>query len=147
LFFYALSGNAPSGTIEKLYVQSSPADKLLDIFPDTPNLPSWLNQEDLNYYVNAYKQTGITPALNFYRNTDADYPRLKETYRKGIKQPVLFIGGGAEAAVKFGNTELMKTALPNFRKIIILPGCGHWLQQERPGEVNAAIIEFLAENQ
>jgi pimeloyl-ACP methyl ester carboxylesterase len=143
LFFYALSGNAPSGTVDKLYVQSSPADKLLDIFPDTQDLPSWLSQEDLNYYVNAYKKTGITPALSFYRNTDADYPRLKETYKKGIKQPVLFIGGGAEAAVKFGNTELMKAALPNLRKIIIVPGCGHWLQQERPGEVNAAIIEFL----
>jgi pimeloyl-ACP methyl ester carboxylesterase len=143
LFFYALSGNAPSGTVEKLFVQSSPADKLLDIFPDTQSLPSWLSQEDLDYYVNAYKRTGITPALNFYRNSDADYPRLKEAYRKGIKQPVLFIGGGAEAAVRFGSTEPMKAALPNLRKILIIPGCGHWLQQERPDEVNTAIIEFL----
>lgn len=143
LFFYALSGNAPSETVNKLYVQSSPADKLLDLFPDTENLPAWLTQEDINYYVSAYKKTGLTPALNFYRNTDADYLRLKEVYKKGIRQPALFIGGGAEAAVKFGSTEPMKAALPNLRDIIILPGCGHWLQQERPAEVNAAIIEFL----
>jgi len=145
LFFYGLSGNAPQGTREKLYVHSSPNDKLLEIFPQTDRLPAWLSQKDLDYYVNTYKKTGITGALNFYRNTDEDYPKLKEIYKKGIKQPVLFIGGGEEAAVKFGSTEPMKGALPNLKKIIILPGCGHWLQQERPAEVNAGIIEFLNE--
>jgi pimeloyl-ACP methyl ester carboxylesterase len=143
LFFYGLSGDAPAGTLNKLYVQSTPKDRLIDLFPQTDELPSWLTQEDLDYYVNAYKKTGITGALNFYRNTDEDYPRLKELYKKGINQPVLFVGGGEEAAVKFGSTEPMKAALPGLKKIIILPGCGHWLQQERPGEVNAAIIEFL----
>jgi pimeloyl-ACP methyl ester carboxylesterase len=33
--------------------------------------------------------------------------------------------------------------VPNLRKTLILPGCGHWTQQERPQEVNAAMIEFL----
>lgn len=142
-FFYGLSGNAPEGTLNKLYVQSTPENKLMDLFPQTDTLPSWLSQKDIDYYVNAYKKTGITGALNFYRNTDADYPKLKALYKNGIKQPALFIGGGQEAAVKFGSTEPMKAALPNLTKIIILPGCGHWLQQERPEEVNKAMIEFL----
>jgi pimeloyl-ACP methyl ester carboxylesterase len=142
-FFYGLSGDAPQGTINKLYVQSKPTDKLLDLFPQPEKLPIWLTQEDLNYYVNSYKKTGITGALNFYRNTDEDYPKLKEVYKRGIQQPVLFIGGGEEAAVKFGTVEPMKGAIPNLKKVIVLPGCGHWLQQERPAEVNAAIIEFL----
>jgi pimeloyl-ACP methyl ester carboxylesterase len=143
LFFYGLSGDAPAGTVNKLYVNTSPKDKLLDSFPEPPGLPQWLTQKDLDYYSNAYKKTGITGALNFYRNTDEDYPLLKELYKKGIRQPVLFIGGGEEAALKFGSTDPMKGALPNLRKMIVLPGCGHWLQQERPAEVNAAIIEFL----
>lgn len=92
----------------------------------------------------AYKNTGITPALNFYRN-DQDYYIQKEVYKKGISQPALFIGGGKEAAVRYGSVEPMKSALPNLREIVILPGCGHWLQQERPQEVNAAIIHFLNE--
>jgi len=25
----------------------------------------------------------------------------------------------------------------------MLPGCGHWTQQERPREVNDAMLEFL----
>ena len=143
LFFYGLSGNAPTGTLEKLYIQTTPEDKLLESFPQTDKLPAWLSQSDLDYYVNAFKKTGITPALNFYRNTDEDYPKLKMLYQKGINQPALFIGGAEEGAVKFGSTEPMKAALPNLRKTIILPGCGHWLQQERPAEVNTAIIEFL----
>ena len=143
LFFYGLSGDAPAGTINKLFFQTTPDNKLLDSFPEPGRLPAWLTQKDLDYYVNAYKKTGITGALNFYRNTDEDYPKLKELYKKGIKQPVLFMGGGEEAAVRFGSTDPMKGALPNLRKIIILPGCGHWLQQERSKEVNEAFIEFL----
>jgi pimeloyl-ACP methyl ester carboxylesterase len=27
---------------------------------------------------------------------------------------------------------------------LVLPGCGHWTQQERPAEVNAALLDFLA---
>jgi pimeloyl-ACP methyl ester carboxylesterase len=34
--------------------------------------------------------------------------------------------------------------VPELRETIILPGCGHWTQQERPGEVNAAMLRFLA---
>jgi pimeloyl-ACP methyl ester carboxylesterase len=29
------------------------------------------------------------------------------------------------------------------RNTLMLPGCGHWTQQERPGEVNAAMIDFI----
>jgi pimeloyl-ACP methyl ester carboxylesterase len=37
----------------------------------------------------------------------------------------------------------LKQFVPNLRETIILPECGHWTQQERPKEVNAALIEFL----
>ncbi|MEZ2442326.1 alpha/beta fold hydrolase [Chitinophaga sp. RCC_12] len=143
LFFYALSGDAPDGTIEKLYLKTTPNDRLMTSFPPTDHLPAWLSKEDLDYYVNAYKKTGITGALGFYRNTDEDYPKLKKIYKRGITQPVLFIGGAKEAAIKFGSTEQMKNSLPNLRKVILLENCGHWVQQERAQEVNNALIEFL----
>ena len=142
LFFYGLSGDAPTEAVDNLYMKKPENDQILDDFPNPKGLPSWLSQEDLDYYVAAFKKTGLTPALNFYRN-DADYYKQKEIYKKGIRQPVLFIGGEKEAAVRFGSQDPMKSALPNLRKSIILPGCGHWLQQERPDEVNSAIIEFL----
>ncbi|MBZ4192003.1 alpha/beta fold hydrolase [Niabella beijingensis] len=142
-FFYGLSGDAPEGTVEKLYTKTTPDDRLLTSLPLATTLPAWLSRPDLEYYVTAYKKTGITGALGFYRNTDADYPGLKEAYKKGIRQPALFIGGAKEAAVKFGSTEPMMLALPNLREVIILEGCGHWIQQERPQELNAALIRFI----
>jgi len=33
--------------------------------------------------------------------------------------------------------------VPQLREIKMLPGCGHWTQQERPNEVNAALVDFL----
>ena len=38
----------------------------------------------------------------------------------------------------------LATMVPNLRRTVMLEGCGHWTQQERPDEVNAAMLEFLA---
>ena len=143
LFLYVFSGDAPEGTIDSLFA-NKPADaKLLDGFPDPTELPSWLSQEEINYYADAYKKTGLTGTLNFYRNVYEDYPLLKEAYKNKLTQPVLFIGGGEEAAVKYGDFEAMKNALPGLRDIIIFEGCGHYIQQEKTAEVNKALIKFL----
>jgi pimeloyl-ACP methyl ester carboxylesterase len=144
LFFYGLSGDAPEDTVDTLYLRKPPEAKLLDGFPKPAKLPAWLSEADLAYYVTAYERTGLTPALNFYRNVEQDYPGLKPHYERSLEQPVLFIGGAREAAVRFGNVEGMRAVLPNLRAIHILPDCGHWVQQERPGEVNAALLEFLS---
>ncbi len=143
LFLYGFSGDAPANTVNNLFANKPAGAKLLDGFPEPEKLPSWLSQEDIDYYANAYKKTGLTGTLNFYRNVEEDYPLLKEAYQNKINQPVLFIGGGEEAAVKYGDMEAMENSLPNLRKAIVLPNCGHYVQQEHTGEVNTAIIGFL----
>lgn len=142
LFFYGLSGAAPKEAVDSLYLKKPENNNVLDGFPEPAALPSWISRDEFDYYVKSYKKTGITPALNFYRN-DGDYIQLKEIYKRGISQPVLFVGGGEEAAVRFGSTEPMKAALHNLRKIVIIPGCGHWVQQEKPAELNRELIDFL----
>jgi pimeloyl-ACP methyl ester carboxylesterase len=62
-----------------------------------------------------------------------------------VEQPVLFMGGERDSAVRFGNLEGMQAALPKLRKVVLLPDCGHWVQQERPSGVNAELIDFLRE--
>ena len=57
------------------------------------------------------------------------------------KNPAPFGAGFCESGVLF---LLTRRFVPHLRKTIMLPGCGHWTQQERPREVNAAILEFLA---
>jgi len=143
LFFYGLSGDAPKGMIDKLYLDKPADARLLDGIPEPHQLPAWLSQQDLDYYVTAYKATGITSALNFYRNNDENFHSLKEVYQKEMRLSALFIGGAEEAAVRFGSLEPMKKALPKLKKTIVLQGCGHWVQQERQKEVNDAVIAFL----
>ncbi|MDJ0343539.1 alpha/beta hydrolase [Streptomyces sp. H10-C2] len=70
-----------------------------------------------------------------------DLPRLG-TGR--VTQPALYISGDLDSAYRFGSLDPMKEAVTGLRDIIILPGCGHWTQQERPTEVNERLIPFLA---
>ena len=63
--------------------------------------------------------------------------------------PALYIAGDRDLVVKFPKFDQLITNLklfiPNLTKTIMLPGCGHWTQQERADEVNAALIAFLRE--
>jgi pimeloyl-ACP methyl ester carboxylesterase len=38
---------------------------------------------------------------------------------------------------------LMKAEAPDMRGAHLIPGCGHWTQQERPAEVNALLLDWL----
>jgi len=110
---------------------------------DFTTLPDWLTETDLNYYVRGYQRTGFGGALNFYRNKDRDWQELGRKQISKVSQPSLFIGGERDCSVILGSITPMKTALRNLRKLIILPSCGHWVQEEQPKEVRTAIIDFL----
>ena len=60
--------------------------------------------------------------------------------------PALFIAGDRDMVITMARMALdrMPETVPNLRQSVILPGCGHWTQQERPAEVNALLLEFLA---
>jgi pimeloyl-ACP methyl ester carboxylesterase len=142
-FLFSLSGAAPADLVSYLFT-GKPADmKLLDGMHDFTALPDWLTEADLEYYVHAYQRTGFGGALNFYRNKDRDWQELGRKQISKVLQPTLFIGGARDCSVIFGSVEPMKTTLPNLRKLVILPRCGHWVQEERPEQVSTAIIEFL----
>ena len=64
-----------------------------------------------------------------------------------VTVPALYVAGDRDLVVAFPGTDQLLANLRHFvpalRNIQMLPGCGHWTQQERPSEVNAAIIDFL----
>jgi pimeloyl-ACP methyl ester carboxylesterase len=62
-----------------------------------------------------------------------------------IRQPALFIAGSEDPVIKFSAKvlEQLPTTVPGLKKALVIPGGGHWIQQERPAEVNAAIFELL----
>jgi epoxide hydrolase A/B len=142
-FLYALSGDAPPDLVPRLFQERAPSGRVLDSMPEPEELPGWLGEENLDEYARAYAQTGFRGPLGVYRNLDRDWHEHPEIGTAGVRQPALFIGGRRDPAVLFGKLEPMEAAVPNLRRIVLLPACGHWTQQERPGDVNDELLDFL----
>jgi pimeloyl-ACP methyl ester carboxylesterase len=117
--------------------------------PDAPALPAWLTDEDIDYYAEQFAHTGFRGGLNWYRNIDRNQELLAPFDGLQITVPALYIAGERDLVLHFGGmSEVLATLaqrVPLLRRSLILSGCGHWTQQERPREVNAALIEFLDE--
>ena len=143
-FYYAISGDAPDGT----WPTDKPVDAtLLERLPDPQPFPGWLSEADIDYYVAEFERSGFAGPLNRYRNHDRDFEYLRGFNGRKIEQPALFIGGERDLVLSMlGRGDLlatMKAEIPDLRGADILPGCGHWTQQERPAEVNERLLAWL----
>jgi pimeloyl-ACP methyl ester carboxylesterase len=107
--------------------------------------PRWLSDSDLNVYAAEFERTGLTGALNRYRNMDRDWEDLAALDGAPITQPTLFIGGAKDPSTTWlaDAVAAFPTTLPRLLSFHLLHGCGHWIQQERPAEVNQLLIEWL----
>ena len=145
LFYYAISGDAPDGT----WPSDKTADQpLLAGLPDPDPFPAWLTPADLDYYVGEFERSGLRGPINRYRNHDADFEWLQPFKDSKIEQPALFIGGERDLVLTMlgrnaNPLAFMQSQLPDLRGSDILPGCGHWTQQERPAEVNQRLVAWL----
>jgi pimeloyl-ACP methyl ester carboxylesterase len=115
--------------------------------PDPPALPAWLTDADIDFYVTEFSRTGFRGGLNWYRNIDRGWELLSAFAGARVSVPALYVAGDRDLVVRFrGLKQLipnLKHFVPKLSDSIVLPGCGHWTQQERPSEVNAAILRFL----
>jgi pimeloyl-ACP methyl ester carboxylesterase len=121
----------------------------LSRMPEPTALPEWLSEADLDFYAKEFERTGFAGGLNWYRNIDRNWELLAPYARAQVQVPALYMAGDRDLVLSFpGMKELLPSLsrfVPKLQRTIILPGCGHWTQQERPREVNAAMIEFLRE--
>ncbi|KPI30551.1 Soluble epoxide hydrolase [Actinobacteria bacterium OK074] len=108
--------------------------------------PAWLGERELGFYAGEFERTGLTGALNRYRNMDRDWADLAEFRGAPVTQPSLFAGGALDASTTWlaEAVEAYPKTLPGLSASHILDGCGHWIQQERPGDVNRILGEWLA---
>ena len=107
--------------------------------------PSWLTDEDISYFVEVFKRSGYRGGLNWYRNLDRNWAISGGWQELKIQQPALFIAGANDGVIKFmaKALEQLPTTVPGLKKTLLVPDSGHWIQQQRAAEVNAAILEFL----
>jgi pimeloyl-ACP methyl ester carboxylesterase len=110
-------------------------------------LPDWLSEVDIAYFAEAYRKSGFRGGLNWYRNLDRNWELTAPWQGAQIYQPSLFVAGSNDSVITglIGAKRVneLERVLPNLRQKLIIDGAGHWVQQERPDEVNAALIGFL----
>lgn len=141
--YFTVSGDAPAGML----LGRKPATaKFLDGMIDPDNLPAWLTEEDLDYYVAQYEQSGFRGPLNWYRNIDRNLELTPQLETARIQPPSFFIAGTKDPVLKFGGgrgVEMMDKWMADLRGKVLIEGAGHWTPMERPAEVNQALLGFL----
>ncbi|GAA1936039.1 alpha/beta fold hydrolase [Kitasatospora viridis] len=124
---------------------------LLGLLDRVPELPGWLTEQDIEAFVADYATHGehaFTGPLNWYRNIDRNWELLAAFNGLGITVPALYVIGDRDMVTTLRGVRRLREQLPavapRLHRSITLPGCGHWTQQERPAEVNEALLDFLA---
>ena len=146
---YAASGDAPRrpGAGGNDVAMVSQGGGFLTRLPVPDVLPVWLSEADLEFYVGEFARTGFRGGLNWYRNIDRNWELLAPFTNAKVTVPALYMAGDRDLVVAFRNMDKaiasLATYVPQLRGTVILPGCGHWTQQERAADVNAAMISFL----
>ncbi len=144
-FFFTASGDAPPDEVTLHLLKRG--DRLEDAFAWPKQLPAWLTEEDLDFYAGEFERTGFASALNYYRAADPTWEQMAPYRGAKITVPACFIAGDADLVI-LANPEIyagMPSEVPDLRTNLLLPGCGHWTQQERPSETNEAMLAFLAD--
>lgn len=116
----------------------------IDRLPEPDGLPDWISADELDRYVTEFSRTGFTGGLNWYRNLDRNWEILADPVAATIDVPALFIAGTADPVLGFTRRDRAGELVTGCYREVMIEGGGHWLQQERPGEVNAALLEFLS---
>jgi pimeloyl-ACP methyl ester carboxylesterase len=148
---YSISGDAPrraNSVVDRNAVgMVHRRDGFLARMLNPESLPLWLSEADVNFYAAEFARTGFRGGLNWYRNIDRNWELLAPFAGAKVNVPALYIAGERDVVLDFPGVRqrIGETAkfVPQLRRTAIFPGCGHWTQQERAAEVNAAMIDFL----
>ncbi len=109
--------------------------------------PAWLSEDDLDYFVNEFENNGFVGGINYYRNLDNNWALTENIGDSDITMPVMFLAGEEDTVIRGATADELTASIgrwcKDLRGVTLLPGIGHWLQQEDPEAVNAALLSFL----
>lgn len=143
--FFAYDGATPDGRQSTGFIPEG--EDFLSTAPEDAILPPWMSQAHFAEYVAAFAAGGFKGPLDWYRNLDANWAAtaflqdarigVPAAFVVGERDPVRHYAGAAEAGLKEWITDL--------RLQRVISGAGHWIQQERPDEVNRLLLQFLGQ--
>ncbi|KQV15834.1 MULTISPECIES: alpha/beta fold hydrolase [unclassified Kitasatospora] len=121
---------------------------LFDLLPQAGALPGWLTEADLGVYAEDFARTGFSGGLNWWRTMELSWELTAPWQGAPMTAPALHLYGERDGSVQLPGMDQLISNLqmfvPNLTRSVALPGVGHWTQQERPQEVNAELLKFLA---
>jgi pimeloyl-ACP methyl ester carboxylesterase len=143
--YFGLSGDAPAGS---LTLDGRRDAAFLPLLPEPPAGPlSFLSDRELDAMVASFGRTGLTGAFNRYRALALDAETSGDIVGATVGQPSCFIAGSLDpvrAMIPGGDLFADPGAgCTDFRGVTLVPGAGHWVQQEAPDQVNRALDDFL----
>ncbi|HEY5210353.1 MAG TPA: alpha/beta hydrolase [Stellaceae bacterium] len=111
----------------------------------TDTLPAWLTEADLDFYAGEFTRAGFRGGINWYRNLDRNWKMTAFQDGAKVTQPAVFIAGEKDAVLTITGDAVKNqaTTMPRLTGTHLIPGAGHWVQQEQPDAVNALLVEFL----
>ncbi len=108
-----------------------------------------LDERDLAVYVEAFRKGGFRQTLHYYRNLDRNWEEMARYQppieRLRIPHPALMITAELDGVLPPRLADGIEAFFERYRRVDI-KGAGHWVQQEKPAEVNAALLGWLAED-
>lgn len=119
--------------------------RYIDTLSDPDFLPAWLTEQDLDYYTREFERSGFRGGVNWYRNYDRNWELTSFLTGAKLFQPTLYLAGEYDGvlAMRRAAFDILEETVPNLWKKVVMSGVGHWIQQERPEEVNQLFIDFL----
>lgn len=136
---------APQDEASALRMLAPGPQGFIDRLGEPERLPDWLTTAELDHYVGEFSRTGFTGALNWYRNFDRNWEIMADPPARTIAVPALFVGGTADPVLNFTKTNRAREVVTGPYREVLLEGAGHWIQQERPEEINTELLNFLSD--
>jgi len=143
--FYSASGDPPPEKRWQFVFRKD--QRFIDTAYMPDALPGWLTERDIDVFTEAFERTGFRGGVNWYRNLDRNWQQTPFLSGARIQQPSLFVAGEMDGVIAFsrGAFDRLEKTMPHLKQKVLVPGAGHWIQQERPEAVNDLMIRFLKE--
>jgi pimeloyl-ACP methyl ester carboxylesterase len=140
---YSLSGDRPPSASGGFPAGMVPRKRAS--LTDPPSLPAWVTESDIDVYVAEFTRSGFRGPLSWWRNIDRNWELMAAFGGATVTIPALYMAGDRDFVADIFSQFIAEQSamVPKLRPPIMLPGCGHWTEQERAPEVSAAMIDFL----
>ena len=132
----------------------APESTLLEGVHFYENYPNWISEDEMNYFVKEFNNSGLRGPLNRYRNYDLDFKEMEHLKGRKISQPSAFLAGKLDPVNFFvlpqgykDSNDLRVNIEPQYENLVdvaLIDGAGHWVQEEKPHEVNKFLLSFLS---